>query len=238
MHYWNRDYFESLARLAEEYQAREGFDALAEFCRLQGKGLKKQAQVALKRFIDDCQTQPSALQRARALELAARTSDEPAARALLSHPLSRYLQAVLHGWCQEHPDNAAPYSCLGWLSNDDDYYRQALEVDPHDQRSHYFLARSHLRCVDFQAHHLNESIWLGSTADAEQSLAHVNRHIDSLDAGERRDHLRHEQAHYRLLLDAWKAYEQAEASTPFAQWATEQGYAVNPGSLPTAYYYS
>ena len=42
MYYWNKDNFEGLLEIAEEFKSRSGYDLFAEYCLLREKGLKKQ----------------------------------------------------------------------------------------------------------------------------------------------------------------------------------------------------
>lgn len=170
MHYWNRTNFDGLKTIGEAYLAREGYEGFANYCILRGKGLKKSAFAALNQFLGEAKSLEIEKQRGFAAELAALSFNNKDVHQLLPQPLKSYITAILQSWCDEGPGLAAPYRWLAVIAQDSKYFELALHKDAEDQIALGGLASDLLRVVDYQMHHLSESIFIGCEMAASDAL--------------------------------------------------------------------
>lgn len=207
MYFWNQENFEGLASIAKGLKSEEHFALFAEYCRLKELGLKKQAVAAIKDYVSylselDLQTQQNIC--VRLTELAFWNSD---IHQLLSHPIQVYITDILTNWCsQGEPE--APYTWLGYMSGDDLHFLRSLQFNPNDQVALYRLARSAVDSVDFQLHHVSESIFLGEEKDAINSLAQAKDFFGRMEDSKFKDYLTQEISDSEALLNDWLSYQQ------------------------------
>ncbi|MEL4430953.1 hypothetical protein [Shewanella mangrovisoli] len=161
MNYWNCDNFEGLKAIGALYSARKGYELFGQYCLQKEQGLKKQAIATVNQFVSHCKTLPLAEQRQMAEELSSLGFWHRETHQLLAYPLIVLLKGVLSQWTLDEPNNPIPHKWLGFIAGDIDSYERALTLEPTDEICLTQVALSHLNSVDFQTHHLSESVLLG-----------------------------------------------------------------------------
>lgn len=235
MYYWNQDNFDGLKRIGEVYAGRDGYAGLSRYCLLREQGLKKPAFKALDEFLALTRSLETARQRTIACEVAQLAFSNRDTHQLLSHPLTSFLRQVLSAWCDEAPALAEPYRWMGKLTGETAWFHTALAHDPQDQVSLRQLALDELGEVDFMAHHLHESIFLGDEAVAASKLDHVSALAVQIESPKTRSYLEAQVRELRELLAAWATYREQDRGVGFAQWSEAQGWDF---SFSNAYYYT
>jgi hypothetical protein len=160
MHYWNKNNFEGLKSVGEKYSSIEGYELFGKYCLQREQGLKKFAIVSVKEFVSITKNRSVAEQRRIAQELSSLAFWNSQIHQLLSHPLVEYLKQVLEHWVSTEQDNPVPYKWLGYIAGNISFYEIALRLDPKDEICINRIAQAHLNDVDYQTHHLSESLFI------------------------------------------------------------------------------
>ncbi|WP_206484061.1 hypothetical protein [Thalassotalea sp. G2M2-11] len=227
MHYWNQENFEGLKNIAERFKNEAGFELFAEYCSLKEKGLKKQAVSIVKDYVKNLENLELKKQRdicVRLAELAFWNSD---IHQLLSHPLQVYITDIFTKWCSIE-SSAAPYTLLGYMTGENECFIQALKHNPTDQIALYRLAISAIDDVDFQVHHVSESIFLGEEKNAINRLEEAKTYFNRMEDSKYKEYLTKEITDSEELLKDWMSYKeqvgQADiASISFPKWCEVNG---------------
>lgn len=161
MWYWNVENFNGLKEIGDKYSHLKEFKHFANYCLLKEKGIKKDALKSIEEFIIRASSQDKLKQREIALELVALSYNNQHVHQLIPFPLQTYLINVFTGWSEENNSNSTVYRWFGYVTNDYDKYRKALEIDANDQISIIELVKIKLKVVDFQTHHLSEARFIG-----------------------------------------------------------------------------
>ncbi|MDP9942342.1 hypothetical protein [Ectopseudomonas alcaliphila] len=231
MHYWNQRNFKGLKNIAEHLQLKEGYESFSRYCLLREKGLKKNALVELRKFIEEAQSLPIEKQRTIARELTELYFYNSDVHQLLPQPAVAYIGGVLQAWCDISPPQPEPYRWCGVICGNTAFFELALTIDPEDRISLSRLALKELQAVDFATHHLSESIFLGSEPEVDAALAKAASYVIKLPADEEKAKYMREIAYYRTLLNAWQKYKSSSKHKPFPEWSSERGHKFELGSV-------
>ena len=223
MHYWNQDNFEGLRSVGEQYSSIPGYALFGRYCLEKESGLKKQASASIRAFVADAESRSTQEQRAIAEDLSSLGFFNQHIHQLLAHPVLLYLRAVLEKWATDQPGNPVPHKWLGYIVGDLASYRRALELSPSDAVCLSQLAQAHLNDVDYQTHHLSESLFLGDPATARDSLERAKELIARMGNSDRKDRLQTQAGTYTRLLACWSEYSNLDLDVPFPDWCASKG---------------
>ena len=231
MNYWNQSNFEGLKSVGEKFSSYKGYELFGKYCLQKEQGLKKLAVASIKEFVSLSKSKSQTEQRCIAEELSSLGFWNGEIHQLLSHPLEEFLKEVLELWTAEEPDNPTPHKWLGYICGDISSYERALELDPSDEICISRIAQTHLNDVDFQTHHLSESLLLGDFDDAKNSLQLAQSLIDTLSTEEIRLKMQNELEYYNSLLGCWEEYSKLGIEQSFPDWCASKGEKFNFWSI-------
>lgn len=218
MYYWNQDNFEGLKSVGDKYSAVEGYELFGKYCLQKEKGLKKLAVASIKEFVTVSKSRSLKVQREVAEELSSLGFWNSEIHQLLAHQLVEFLKGVLEQWASDDPNNPIPHKWLGYIGGDLSSYERALEIDPTDEICISQIAQAHLNNVDFQTHHLSESLFLGDINDATNSLQSAQLLIDRLATKHVALKMRRELEYYNNFLGCWVEYLELGIDESFSDW--------------------
>ena len=231
MYYWNRDNFEGLKSVGEKYSSIDGYELFGKYCLLKEQGLKKLAVSSIKEFVADVKTRTPDEQRKIAEELSSLGFWNGEIHQLLAHPLVELLKVVLEHWVEDDPENPTPHKWLGYMAGEISSFERALELDPKDEICIIRIAQAHLNDVDYQTHHLSESIFIGEYSDAKISLEKASYLIKTLSSKGIKAEMQSEIEYYDRLLDCWSDFSNLEIKEPFPNWCASKGEKFNFWSI-------
>jgi tetratricopeptide (TPR) repeat protein len=231
MFYWNRDNFEGLKSVGEKYSSIDGYELFGKYCLQKEQGLKKLAIVSIKEFVADAKKRSLYEQRKLAEELSTLGFWNGEIHQLLPHPLVEFLKVVLQHWVADEPENPIPYKWLGFVAGDISYYERALEFDPKDEICITRVAQAHLNDVDYQTHHLSESLFIGKYGDAIASFGQAQSLVDSLSSKDTKAKMQSELDYYNRLLSSWCEFSKLEINETFPNWCASKGEEFNFWSI-------
>ncbi|MGL5486535.1 MAG: hypothetical protein ACRDC6_09625 [Shewanella sp.] len=223
MYYWNRDNFEGLKAVGDKYSALEGYELFGKYCLQKEQGLKKQANATVNEFVTRCKNQPLAEQRMIAVELLSLGYWNREIHQLLAYPVIAFLKELLAQWVVEEPNHSIPHRWLGYINEDITSYERALELDPTDEISLTQVVISYLKSVDFQTHHLSESILLGDMIRAKNLLSSAQLLNNRLQTEDIKLTLQKSLDYYQCLLNCWEEYSSLGVVEPFPDWCAAKG---------------
>lgn len=233
--YWNQPNFEGLLTLAMHFDTQPGLQALAQYCRMREKGLRREAFSALEQFLAATLSFDTATRRTAAVDIFEADARSHEAHQFLSQPLlSRFLLPTLQAWVDEQPSAQVPLRWLGLQLNEHELLVKALALCPADSPVRMRLINHSLSSVDHATHHLDESHFIGNVEYAHAELARAQALISSAAEPERLQHLQTELLEYQNLIADWIAYSKAPRGT-FPQWCAEQGRTYH---YPAKFYYN
>lgn len=220
---------EQLLTIIEHYQGDAFFANLVEFCHLKRKGLRKSALAKLDSFIAECKKLSVIRQR----EIIKELNGLPT--VIRTKSLNDYILDCVKKWLVQEPNNADLYCWLGKLTYDKTYFFKGLEID----ETHLECARqvilSKLDFVDYQLHHVGESMFVydaGDEKDGEQALQEaydlIQKH-PNLD-----NYIKQEYQDTKQLFDDWINFTQSKFDD-FPKWCQTHNRHYN--FIP-AYYYT
>lgn len=227
MYYWNRDNFEGMKSIGEKYSSIEGYELFGKYCLQKELGLKKLAVSSIKDFVDYSKKQPLKKQRTIAEELSSLGFWHGEAHQLLAHPLVEFLKEVLQCWAADEPNNPTPHKWFGYVAGDTSAYERALSLNPKDDICISQVVRANFENIDYQTHHLSESILLGCINDAKYSLEKAGRLITKLSAQDLKNTMQGELEYYAKLLSCWEEYSSLGTNEPFPDWCASKGNEFN-----------
>jgi hypothetical protein len=234
LHYWNKAHFECLAELAVELASAPHLEGLAEYCKLRGLGLRKEAFSSLDRFLDEASALPEMERRNAVISLLEAHARAPNAHTLLTWPLMNALIIpTLEGWLKQQEAPAAVH-WLGVLQRDAALLRRAIELDQHDLPARRKLIDFALSEVEYATHHLGEGRFIGDTQEAISSLATARSLIATAPFGSKIDDLVVECEQLGSLISDWLSYSKGPDGT-FQEWCAARGRSY---AFPKAFYYS
>jgi hypothetical protein len=231
MHYWNKDNFEGLKSVGEKYSSIGGYELFGKYCLQKEQGLKKLAVASIKEFVSSAKNKPAEEQKAIAEELSSLGFWNGQIHQLLAHPLVEYLKGVLEHWVSDEPDNPVPHKWLGYIAGDISFYEKAHQLDPKDEICINRIAQAHLNDVDYQTHHLSESVFLGDFNDAKKSLQAAQSLIDRLTTEAIKSDMQNELDYFIRLLGCWEEYSCLGVEETFPNWCASKGKKFNLWSI-------
>ncbi len=223
MNYWNSDNFEGLKTIGAQYSARKGYELFGQYCLQKEQGLKKQAIATVNQFVSHCKSLSLAEQRHIAEELSSLGFWHRETHQLLAYPLIMLLKGVLTQWALDEPNNPIPHKWLGFIGEDISSYERALALEPTDEICLTQVALSHLNSVDFQTHHLSESVLLGDISRAKDSLASAQALIARLQTIESKSRLQNRYDYYQSMINCWEEYSTLVGVEQFPDWCAAKG---------------
>lgn len=210
-------------------------DAYDEYLRLREAGLRRDAFVALQRFIELAVAWPVEQRRDFVDGLLSSNERQPHNRHQLPHPL---LQSVvvptLEAWMTEAPHASVPRRWLGALRSDKPLLREALALDAGDDVARRHLIADLLRNVDYATHHLVEGNFIGDLEDAVAQLEEATNEVQRLRDSPSRKQLQASTSALAALIADWQEYVRAAAPEPFREWCERRGH--NHGWWSIVYY--
>lgn len=235
IYYWNKTNFEGLKDIGAHYSTKEGYKLYGEYCLLREKGIRKKALSKIEEFINYLGSQPVEFQREVAVEITELQSDKLfSVHQMMVKPLASYFEQIFESWARLEPQNPIPYRWLGFRTGNDEHYRKALELNSDDEFSALELIGSALRALNFQTHHMNESILLGDLAAARQEIKNAHLLITHVKHKDRKKKVEEDITYYKHLIDAWEAYQESGSKLSFPKWCESKPYRFGFG---TSFYY-
>ena len=231
MYYWNQDNFEGMKSVGEKYSSIESYELFGKYCLLKEQGLKKLAVASIKEFVSVSKNRTLKEQRGIAEELASLSFWNGDIHQLLAHPLVEFLKEVLELWTSDDRDNPTPHKWLAYIGGDISYYERALELDPTDEICISRIAQAHLNDLEFQTHHLSESLFLGDLREAKNSLLAAQSLIDTLSTEDVKSKMQKELEYFYNLLDCWEEYSKLGIDESFPNWCASKGEKFNFWSI-------
>lgn len=223
MYYWNQDNFKGLKEIGDLYSSKGSYKHFADYCILKEKGLRKQALKAIEDFIELTKGRTKQEQRQIAEEIITLSYDHREIHQLIPRPLHQFLIMIFKNWVEEEETNDSPHRWLGYLCRNLANYEKALEINPTDEVSLTELISAYLSSVDYQTHHLSESLFIGEIEKAKDSLRKVFKLIKSLREGPRKDNIAETCQYYDSLIEAWEAYNREQTRLSFPAWCESKG---------------
>lgn len=162
MHYWRRDYFETLRNAAAEAVCESpSWQDYANFCLEYERGLRNQAFLILGQFISRMEREPFEERRRFVSWLMQTADEEKGSHMLIPHPLRvRIVEPTLLEWTEAEPRNSEPHRWIGGL----EHLERAIELDPTDCIALRKLVIQLLSWVSYATHELPAG-YLGSTSE-------------------------------------------------------------------------
>jgi len=234
MYYWNQTNFNGLNSLGAMLATEPDLALLGQYCLLREQGLRKQAVAAALAFTNHLTGLATVTQRAIAVLLIELKRANPGVHQLLPHPVKIELHRILSSWHQDASDDVVPLINLGLLTDEIDYFEAALQRQPNEQTSLIRLAQAYLGEVEYQAHHLSESFFIGTVEQAEESLHKAEALIIRVANTQQRDALNRELQAHQLLISDWATYAATSRTEPFTTWSQARGHTY---MLPSIVYY-
>ncbi len=226
MSYWNRDNFEGLKSIGETYSAIENYQLFGTYCQQKEQGLKKLAIASIKQFISHSKSRSLQEQREITEELSSLSFHNRNIH-LLSHPLTVYLKEVLTLWASDEPNNPTPHKWLGYITADISSYEKSLQLSPNDEICIYQITQEYFRQVDYQTHHLSESLFIGNISHAKHTLHLALSLIETLHTETIKSQMQDTLEYFNNLLNCWEEYSQLNIEQPFPQWCASKGEKFN-----------
>ncbi len=227
MHYWNKSNFEGLKTIGEKYISLPNYELFGNYCLQKERGLKKLAITSIQQFISLSRHLPLQQQRKIAEELASLCYVNRHIHQLLAHPLTIYIKEVLTLWIVDEANNPSPHKWLGYLDGDTALYEKVLQLDPSDEFCIYHIAQAHLNNIDYQTHHLSESLFIGDISQAKHSLQLVTNLITRLTTATLQSKIQNDLAYFNKLLNCWAEYSKLNIDDDFPKWCAAKGEEFN-----------
>lgn len=221
MWYWNKRNFEGLSNLAQELDSHPNLTALATYCRLREKGLRREAFSALEAFLIGTRSFDIAAARSAAVAILEANARASGTRQFLTQPLiSRFLLPTLRSWMDNEPVASTPVRWLGMLLRDDELLDRALSMCPEDAPVRSMLIERELSSAWYATHHLDETIFLGSVDAVVAALDDARELIANAPEPEALAHLMSRVHYFDALVADWASYSK-EPTGSFPEWCAK-----------------
>lgn len=222
MYYYGKKDFEGLKRIAESFSHQPEYKLFADYCLLREQGLRKQSLQTLQKFILQAKLQTLDMQVSYCTTLIALKYQNPQI-SIFPQPLCNYAISVLQQKLQQQAADTEILNGLAYLLTRADYYEQVLRIDENNQFALFELARLYITEVDYQCHHLAQSVFLGDSRQALALLNKVERLLDKLHDQAKRESCQVEFDYYKELIQTWLQYQSELVQISFYQWCESQG---------------
>lgn len=151
MHFWRRDYFNSLKDVAVKARKTPQWSEYADFCERYEQGLRNEAFSILARLIFSVERTSFAERRAFVSWLSHECDQRKGRHMLVPHPLQiRVIEPTLLEWTLAEPTCAEPHIWIGGY----DHLKLALELEPENQIALRKLVIAVLSRVVFNGHEI------------------------------------------------------------------------------------
>lgn len=234
MYYWNQKNFEGLKKVAEAYKEDDYLKLFAEYCHYRDLGVRKLAFQKINEFIKYCESCSAPQQQDISLYLLELIYKNQEIHYLLSDPLKKYLIKIMKLRINIDGDSLA-YQWLGYLCDDKEMYTKGLELDPFNQFCRKALIIFDLNWLDWQTHHLNESLFIGTLEDAFETLEHIHKTLIALTNEKDKTLLEQRYRYYKALISAWAHYKNLNVALSFNDWCKAEGFVFE---FDQAFYYT
>ncbi|MDD9899917.1 MAG: hypothetical protein OXT65_02950 [Alphaproteobacteria bacterium] len=218
MHYWNKDNFEGLKDIAENYSSQQEFLLFSRYCHFKERGLKKEALKNIEQYVSELKNKPKLQQNGIAEELCELAFFNGHVHQLIPFPLQTTLHEILKQWVIDEPSNPKAYRWLGYISGNIEFYKTALELDPNDEISITRLINQHLGDLDYQTHHLCEALFIGNIEDAKISILECEKLIKRLTDKTVMTSYTEEVESYKDLIGTWQEYKALDVKDSFPDY--------------------
>jgi hypothetical protein len=196
MHYWAKEYFETLKVVAKAARTVPEWADYATFCEEYERGLRRDALVVLDRFISSMERAPFAARRRFVGWLTQQADGRDGRHRLIPQPLQvRIVEPTLLEWTLVDPQCYEPHLWLGGF----DHLRQAHELAPGNELVSKKLVIAILSRVGFSTHELPAG-YLGIPTQDLADLAEAEGLLQGLSSSEDRVQLLAEIAEERNLI--------------------------------------
>jgi len=149
MHFWRKDYFQTLKDVATEARTVPAWADYAAFCEEYERGLRDKAFNILERFTSSMERAPFAERRRFVSWLSQRADHREGRHMLIPHHFYiRIVEPTLLEWTAVEPDCPEPHVWLGGY----DHVKRAFELEPNNQMARRKLLLLVWGRVDFEAY--------------------------------------------------------------------------------------
>lgn len=146
-------------------------------------------------------------------------------------PLVELLKLVLQKWIVDEPENPISHKWLGYVTGDISSYERVLEIDPKDEICITRIAQAQLNDIDYQTHHLSESLFIGEYSDAKASLDKAKSLVNTLSSKDIKAKMQSELEYHNRLLGSWCEYSKLKINGEFPNWCASKGEKFNFWSI-------
>jgi len=196
MHYWRKEYFETLKDVAKAARTVPEWVDYATFCEEYERGLRHDALAILDRFISSMERAPFATRRRFVGWLAQQADGRNGRHMLIPRPLQvRIVEPTLLEWTLVEPQCYEPHLWLGGY----DHLQRAHELAPEDELVRKKLVVAILSRVGFSTHELPVG-YLGIPTEDLADLTEAEGLLEGLSSSEDRIQLSAEIADERRLI--------------------------------------
>jgi hypothetical protein len=182
MHYWRKEYFETLEVAAKAARSVPEWADYATFCEEYEKGMRHNALVILDRFISSIERAPFAMRQRFVAWLAQQADGRDGRHMLIPRSLQiRLVEPTLLEWTLVDPQCYEPHLWLGGY----DHLRHAHELAPGNELVRKKLVAAILSRVGFSTHELPAG-YLGVPTEDLAHLAEAEGLLQGLASNEDR----------------------------------------------------
>jgi hypothetical protein len=170
MHYWRKQYFETLKNAAAASMSKSAnWQDYADFCLKYERGFRGQAFLILERFIVRMEREPF-IERRRFVSWLMETAEgQKGQHMLIPHPLKiRVVEPTLLEWVAVEPSSSEPHRWIGGH----EHLEKAVELDPADHIALKKFIIILLSQVSYATHELPGG-YLGSVSEDLATLSKI-----------------------------------------------------------------
>lgn len=199
MHFWRKEFFQTLKDVAANAAAAPEWADYAAFCSQYERGLRGSAFVTLERFISSMEHAFFADRRRFVSWLLPQAEGREGRHMLVPHPLHvRVVEPTLLEWTVVEPGSSEPHRWLGGY----DHLKRAIELQPDDTVARKKFVVFILRRVGFATHELPIG-YIGAPNDGLVLLNEAEAALQGLSNGEERENFAEEIAKKRTLIQEY-----------------------------------
>jgi hypothetical protein len=196
MHFWRKEYFQTLKDVAADAATTPRWADYAAYCLQYERGLRGQAFEILERFISSMERDPFVERRQFVSWLLPQADGREGRHMLVPHPLHvRVIEPTLLEWTVAEPGCSEPHRWLGGY----DHLKRAIELQPDDTVARRKLVVFILGRVGFATHELPVG-YIGAPNEGLVLLNEAEAALQGLSNDEEREKFAEEIAENRRLI--------------------------------------